>query len=125
MKNILAAIMFLAALLHGTEPKKNFPEFMNLDKKAAAETARKQAETDFAAGKYRILVFGLRMSNPPFDQRLKKAGVQVKDIAGCVVSDGILEGARVYNEIMREKLKAKLGSDVFDEKSESQKQPRK
>ncbi len=125
MKIILTAIMFLVASLHGAEPKENFPEFMNLDKKTAAATARKQAETDLAAGTYRILVFGLRMSNPPFDQRLKKAGVQVKAIAGCVVNDGILEGARVYNEIMREKLKAKLGYDVFDKKAEPQTQPAK
>ena len=36
---------------------------------------------------------------------------------------GILEGARVYNDIMREKLKARLGRDIFDEtnKSESKK----
>ena len=122
MKHILIAIMFLAASLHGAEPKENFPEFMKLDKKTAAETARKQAETDFDAGKYRILIYGEMGPPTPAEQRLAKKGVQAKAIAGCVVSEGILEGARVYNEVMREKLKAKLGYDVFDEKSEPQKQ---
>ncbi len=125
MKNILAAILILAASAHACGIKEQFPKFDNLDITTAAETARKQAETDFAAGTYRILVFGKRASNSEFDQRLEKAGVQVKAIAGCIVSEGILEGARVYNEIMREKLKAKLGYDVFAEKAESQKQPAK
>ena len=125
MKIIITAIMFLAASLHGAEPKENFPEFMNLDKKTAATSARKQAEADFAAGRYRTLVYGLRTSVSEQDKRLSTDGVEVKAIAGCIVSDGILEGARVYNEVMREKLKAKLGYDIFDEKADSQKQPAK
>ena len=49
--------------------------------------------------------------------------MQVKPIGGCIVNDGILEGARICNEVMREKLKAKLGRDIFDEtnKPESKK----
>jgi hypothetical protein len=47
--------------------------------------------------------------------------VEVKAIAGCVVNDGILEGARVYNEVMGKKLKAKLGRDVFNDKDEARK----
>ena len=124
MKLSLAAILILAVSAHGCGLE-NFPDFMKLDKATAAATARKQAEFDFAFGTYRILVYGEPMSKSLYDQRLKKAGVQEKAIAGCKISEGILEGARVYNEIMREKLKAKLGYDVFDEKSEPQKQPAK
>ena len=122
MKHALAAILILAASLHGAEPKESFPQFMNLSKREAAAVARKQADADFTVGRYRILVYGLRGKNSPAEERLAKAGVEYKAIAGCIVNDGILEGARVYNEVMREKLKAKLGRDIFDEnKTESKK----
>ena len=92
---------------------------MSLSKREAATAARKQAEADFAEGHYRMLVFGLRAVNSEHDKRLAKDGVEVRAIAGCIVSDGILEGARVYNQVMREKLKAKLGRDVFADKDEA------
>ena len=121
MKHALAALLLFAASLHGADPKESFPEFMNLAKHDAAKTARRQAQADFTAGHYRILVYGLRASSE--DKRFAKEGVQVKPIAGCIVNDGILEGARIYNEVMREKMKAKLGRDIFDEtnKTESEK----
>ena len=115
MNRSLATVILLAASLVAAEVKDDFPNFMNLDKKTAAATARQRADADFAAGKYRMLVYGLRRGNPATDRRLAEAGVELKAIAGCIVSEGILEGARVYNEVMREKLKAKLGRDIFDE----------
>jgi hypothetical protein len=121
MKHALAALLFVFTSLHAAEPKKSFPDFMRLSKGEAAKVARRQAEVDFAAGDYCILVYGLRASDSSFDLRLAKEGVHVRAIAGCIVSDGILEGARVYNEIMREKLKAKLGRDVFNGKDEAMK----
>ena len=121
MKHTLVALLILAAPLHAAEPKEDFPNFYKLNKAQAAAAARTQAEADFAAGRYRILVYGLRASME--DKRFAKDGVEVKPIAGCIVSEGILEGARIYNGIMREKLKAKLGRDIFDEtqKNESKK----
>ena len=121
MKHALIALFIAATSLHAAEPKDDFPNFMALKKDEAAKVARKQAEADFAAGRYRILSFGL--TGAMKDERLAKAGIEKKPIAGCVVNDGILEGARIYNEVMREKLKAKLGRDVFEEinKSESKK----
>ena len=121
MKYALAALLIITASLHAAEPKESFPEFMALKKDEAAKVARRQAEADFAAGNYRILVYGLRSSDSSFDLRLAKEGVHVRAIAGCVVNDGILDGARVYNEVMREKLKAKLGRDVFNDKDEARK----
>jgi hypothetical protein len=127
MKPLIAILSLLLTVpaLRGEEPKEKFPEFMNFDKKTAAQIARKQAEADAAAGRYRMLVYGLRGKNSAVEDRLAKEGVEFKAIAGCVVNDGILEGARVYNEVMREKLKAKLGRDIFSDKDESQKQPSK
>ena len=115
MKHALAAIFLIVASLHAAETKDDFPNFMQLKKDEAAKVARRLADTDFAAGHYRILVYGLRGKQTPAEERLAKEGVEMKAIAGCIVSDGILEGARVYNEAMREKLKAKLGRDIFDE----------
>lgn len=122
MKTILFSIcLLLSASLDAEEPKGKFPEFMNLTKGEAATAARKQAEADFAASRYRILVYGLRTKNSSLEDRLAKAGVEFKTIAGCVVNDAILEGARVYNEVMHEKLRAKLGRDVFNDKDEAMK----
>lgn len=115
MKHTLATILLLTASLVAAEVKDEFPEFMNLDKKTAAATAHQRADADFAEGKYRMLVYGLRGGNPGTDGRLAEAGVEVKAIAGCIVNEAIREGARVYNEVMRGKLKAKLGRDIFDE----------
>ena len=120
---VLCLALLLSPSLHAAEPKDAFPDFMKLSKREAAATARRQAETDFAAGHYRILVYGLRASSE--DKRFARDGVAVKPIAGCIVNDGILEGARVYNEVMREKLKAKLGRDVFDDKDEARKENQK
>jgi hypothetical protein len=119
MKHAIAALFIVVASLDAAEPKDDFPNFMALKKDEAAKVARKQAEADFAAGRYRILSLGLTAAMK--DERLAKLGIEKKPIAGCVVNDGILEGARVYNEIMREKLKAKLGRDVFDDKDEARK----
>ncbi len=121
MKHALIALLAITASLYAAEPKDDFPNFMALKKDEAAKVARKQAEADFAAGRYRILSLGLTAAMK--DERLAKLGIEKKPIAGCIVNEGILEGARVYNEIMREKLKAKLGRNIFDEtnKSESKK----
>jgi hypothetical protein len=121
MKHALASLLIITASLHAAEPKDAFRQFFELKKNQAAIAACQQAETDFAAGRYRMLVYGLRAVNSVQDARLKKEGVEVKAIAGCIVSEGIIEGARVYNEVMRERLKAKLGRDVFNDKDEAMK----
>ncbi len=112
---IIASLLLAVSAIQGAEPAEKFPDFTTLGKEPAATVARKQAEADFAAGKYRVLVFGMRREKSAAEVFLTKQGVETKSIAGCIVSDGILEGARVYNDIMRAKLKAKLGRDIFDE----------
>jgi hypothetical protein len=111
----IASLLLGVSVLYGADTAEKFPDFMGLGKEAAAVSARKQAEADFASGKYRVLVCGMRRAKSPAEVFLAKQGVETKSIAGCVVSDGILEGLRVYNDIMRAKLKAKLGRDIFDE----------
>jgi hypothetical protein len=122
VKHTIAALLILTASLNAAEQKDDFPNFMALKMEEAVKVAREQADADFAAGRYRMLVYGLRGPVSEQDRRLAKEGVEVKAIAGCIVSDGILEGARVYNEVMREKLKVKLGRDVFTNKDDARKQ---
>ncbi len=120
---VIASLLLAVTTIHAAEPPEKFPDFALMDKDKAAAVARKQAEADFAAGHYRILVFGMRSTEG--DKRFVKDGVEVKVIAGCVVNDGILDGARIYNEIMRAKLKAKLGRDIFAGKDPTESVPPK
>ena len=120
---VIASLLLAVTAIQAAEPPDKFPNFALMDKDKAAAVARKQAEADFAAGHYRILVFGLRSTAG--DKGFAKDGVEVKVIAGCVVNDGILDGARIYNEIMREKLKAKLGRDIFAGKDPTESIPPK
>ena len=119
----IASLLLAISAIHAAEPPDKFPNFALLDKGKAAVVARQQAEADFAAGHYRILVFGMRATEG--DKAFAKDGVEVKVIAGCVVNDGILDGARIYNEIMRAKLKAKLGRDIFAGKDPTESGPPK
>ena len=112
---VITSLLLAVSAPHGAETTEKFPDFMSLGKEAAAATARKQAKTDFAVGKYRVLGCGMRREKSAAEVFLAKQGVETKSIAGCIVSDGILKGACVYNEIMRENLKAKLGRDIFNE----------
>ena len=120
---VIACLLLAVPAIHAAEPPEKFPDFALMDKDKAAVVARKQAEADFAAGHYRILVFGMRSTEG--DKGFAKDGVEVKVIAGCVVNDGILDGARIYNEIMRAKLKAKLGRDIFAGKDPTESIPPK
>jgi hypothetical protein len=115
---LLAVVSFSAG-----ESKDGFLNFYQLSKHEAATTARTQAVADFEAGRYRILVFGLRASAG--DRRFEKYGAEVKPIAGCIVSEGIIEGARAYNEVIRGKLKAKLGCDIFEKTEKPEIEPAK
>jgi len=123
MKSALASFILFATSSFGAEPKDDLPDFFNLSAHDAGIAASKQANADFAAGRYRLLVYGMRggSSVTIADKRLEKQGIKVEAIAGCVVSPGILEGALVYNRIMSAKLKARLGRDIFDDKSETRK----
>ena len=120
---VIACLLLAVTAIQAAEPPDKFPNFALMDKDKAAAVARKQAEADFAAGHYRILVFGMRSTEG--DKGFAKDGVEVKVIAGCVVNDGILDGARIYNEIMRAKLKAKLGRDIFAGKDPTESIPPK
>ena len=93
-----------------------YAQFYELSKAEATQKARVMAEKDFAAGKYRLFVYGLRRGNSPHDEYLKtNYGVDVTPIAGCVVSPGIMGAADGYNSTMRPLLQAKFGRDIFAE----------
>jgi len=93
-----------------------YETFYNLGKNEAAKKARQMAATDFAQGRYRILVYGLRRQDSPAEVNLKKRyGVATVPIAGCIVSSGITAAAESYNSTMKPLLRRKFGRDIFKE----------
>lgn len=79
----------------------------------ATKLGKEAAEADFAAGHYRILSYGLMAVPTDAEKNLEKRGIHFEDIAGCVVSEGILGFAHGYNSTMQPLLKKKFGPDIF------------
>ena len=74
------------------------------------------ATEDFRNGNYRVLVYGLRGFDMPSEKYLRETyNVETYPIAGCIVSDGIVGGAKGYNTIMKALLREKHGKDIFKE----------
>ncbi|MGJ8651705.1 MAG: hypothetical protein ACSHX8_00395 [Opitutaceae bacterium] len=74
------------------------------------------AKSDYEKGIKRIFVYGLRGGSTDIDRALAvKYQIYQVAIAGCIVSDGIIEGAKAYNETMKELLFIKYKKDVFKE----------
>lgn len=115
---VIAAIITICGPgVRAAEPARDsYADFRQLSKAEASQKARIMAERDFAAGKYRLFVYGLRRGNSASDEYLKtNYDVEVTPIAGCVVSPGILGAADGYNSTMRPLLEAKFGRDIFGE----------
>lgn len=100
---ILAAL--LATSLQGEEQSPiTSREIAPDNSPAAVEVARKlgaaSAARDIAAGRFRILYYGIPWSvgKPLVDDR---TGYQVQVIGGCVVSEPFVAEVNAYNEQMR------------------------
>lgn len=82
----------------------------------ASRLGRRLAEKDFMEGYYRILYYGLAANPSKPEARLyKRYGIRGYSVAGCLVTDGLVEGADSYNETMRNLLNQKYGKDIFKE----------
>jgi hypothetical protein len=102
------------------DPLDGYAVFGDLTTKEASTKARKMAETDFAQNVYRIFVAGKPVGpNAHDDYLLKKYGVQVTSIAGCLISDGIAGAKDGYNSTMKPLLNRKFGRDIFKEAEEA------
>lgn len=123
MKTTLQIVLLLVAFPCLAEEPANpnsalnqFAPITELSRAAAKEKASEMARNDFAQGRYRILVFGMRREGSPSDKFLQKQyGVTTDPIAGCLVSDGILGTAEGYNSTMKPLLNEKFGKDIFKE----------
>lgn len=97
-------------------PIAELPDFHALDGPQAREQATALAKRDLQNGVTRILVYGLRRGESAEERYLAEHyGVRTVAIAGCIVSDGILEGAKAYNEVVRAHLLALHKKDIFEE----------
>ncbi len=92
--------------------------FAEWSKEQAQDKAPQLAKEDLKKGITRILVFGLRRGESPSERYLAKTyGVYFVPIAGCCVTDGIIEGAKAYNEVVEAYLKDLYKKDIFEEAS--------
>jgi hypothetical protein len=78
---------------------------------------RMAARSDIRRGHYRILSYGLPPSWLPDYARLLKEryGVELRPVAGCIVSHGLISYVDSYDEISAAAIIRKFGRDVFKE----------
>jgi hypothetical protein len=117
MKALILLALLGCGFLHAAEPESRNPsvDLFVLKKREAVKLGKADAAKDFAAGKYRVLVYGLRAEPTKGEKKLEKLGISLDAIAGCVVSEGILGYADGYNATMSPLLKKKFGADVLRE----------
>jgi hypothetical protein len=77
---------------------------------------RAAAERDVRAGRLEILIYGLpSASQVEYAQVFrKKYGVEVKVVAGCVVSEALVAYVAGYNEVSESLVKKRFGRQVFE-----------
>jgi hypothetical protein len=75
------------------------------------------ARIDVARGQYKILTFGLPSADRPQYATLlrQRYGVEMKVVAGCVVTPSLLDYVAAYNNVSGNAIKHKFGHDVFQE----------
>jgi hypothetical protein len=117
---LLLAAMFTLGAARAEECLDGYAMFSKLSREEASMKAAAMASTDFQNGTYRILVYGMRRQNSPYEVYLWKIyGVSAVPIAGCIVSEGILGAADGYNSTMKPLLNQKFGRDIFKEAEEA------
>jgi hypothetical protein len=78
------------------------------------------ARFDVGRGHYRVLTFGLPPSWHPEYARLlrERYGIEVKTVAGCVVSQALISYVDSYDEVSTAAAIRKFGHDIFKESAE-------
>lgn len=101
------------------KPIDGYTEFDGLSQAAGLKKGRKLALEHFNQGDYQMLTFGLpgpeTAEESAYKERLKsRYGVVISRAGDCVLSDGIIGGAKSYNATMTALLKERFGVDVFE-----------
>lgn len=81
------------------------------------ERGKAAAEINVRSGKFTILTYGLRSRGFPRFQRTlqERYGIEVKPVAGCVVSEDLVEFANAFNDVTIEAARRKYGHNVVAE----------
>lgn len=92
----------------------NRSELMSLPRSTAFsyEAGAKEAETDFAAGVYFLVEYGLTPGTRPSANRTKRGKINVRRKGGCLTPKEYAEG---YNMRMRSLMVEKFGANKTDE----------
>jgi hypothetical protein len=74
------------------------------------------ARNDISRGHYRILAAGTPAPERAVYVRLmrERYGVEVRIVAGCVVSESLFAYTQGYNAVSREAVERRFGKDVFE-----------
>ncbi len=79
-------------------------------------SGKAEAQRDVAQGKLRLLGYGLPAPwASEFNRILKdRYGIEHVYVAGCVVTDEIIQHTNAYNAVSMEAAKRKFGNDIFE-----------
>lgn len=81
---------------------------------------RAEAERDLAAGRWRLLTYGYPApSRELYAQALRRDGIELEAVAGCVVTEPIREHTRGYNEVMRDAIGRLLGAHYLESRAQA------
>jgi hypothetical protein len=78
------------------------------------------ARIDVARGDYTLLVYGLPVEWENEDARIlqQRYGVRMKAVAGCIVSESLVNYVGAYDRYVTAAANQKFGHDIFKESSE-------
>ncbi len=78
------------------------------------------AWADHARGHYEVQTYGYPMPWAWEYRRLiqDRYGVEVHSVAGCVVTEDLVQYVRGYNDVSRSRIQARFGKDIFAECAE-------
>lgn len=97
------------------------PEYVSHpDDAYAGRDGRKEAERDILQGRVAMLTYGLPVAWQPNYREilLNEHGIELRTVAGCMVSDSLLEYVAAYNEVMATHIAGTQGDGVFESAAE-------
>ncbi|BBO87873.1 hypothetical protein DSCOOX_10530 [Desulfosarcina ovata subsp. ovata] len=71
-----------------------------------------EAKYDLFRGRYEIHGYGLIHGEPQYAPILKKYGVRYRHVAGCVITDFIIDSVASYNFAMKDAIERNLGLNL-------------
>ena len=84
---------------------------------SASVRGRWKAQSDLRSGHLTLLTYGLRPPDrPPIAGLLpERYGVELRTVAGDIVSEDLTSYVRAYNEVMQTAINGRFGRDVYKE----------